>query len=520
MPYRIRTAYLSLTVAAFAACSNSNEPRAPGPPANISVSAGSGQHGSAGTDLIAPIVAKVTDANGQSVPDVAVQFSVLAGSGSVSPSEALTNRSGLAIATWRLGTSANQASAVVAKLINPSSGVLLDTAMFSATVDAGAPASVFQMSNIPYSAYGTRVVPDLIVEVHDLYGNFVTGTPVTWTASSGGGSITPATSNTNGQGIAQATATLGPTPATNTFTATAGTISTTFVIEGREMTEHIAVFSSGGGFGLGRTSSGKLVAALIDAGAVEVFPPGATTGTSIPVGANPVMLVIDAAGNFAYVANNPDVLNIVDLRTNALVQSVQVPGALTVALAPRGDRLFVAGYAAWVYTVSLSTRTVTDSVAFPNGAWGIAFRTVGTDSSMYVTSREDGTITEINMRTNTASRVFTIGGRPHGLAITRDNLTLFAADVEEGFVKVVDIATGGVVTSIPLPYAFEIAISDDGQTAYATTDDGYMAVIDVASRTVTRRADTGYQARQVVVDPAGDKAWAANLGGWIDLIRR
>jgi DNA-binding beta-propeller fold protein YncE len=139
---------------------------------------------------------------------------------------------------------------------------------------------------------------------------------------------------------------------------------------------------------------------------------------------------------------------------------------------------------------------------------------------MYVTSRDGGTITEVDMKTNTESRVFTIGGRPHGLAITPDNLTLFAADVEEGVVKVVDIATGAIVTSIPLPYAFEIAISADGRTAYATTDDGYMAVIDVASRTVTKRADTGYQARQIVIDPAGDKAWAANLGGWIDLIRR
>lgn len=520
MPHRIRTAYLSVTLAALAACSDSYGPKAPGPPVNISVSSGSGQHGAAGVDLVAPLVAKVADASGQGVPNVAVQFSVMAGSGTVTPSEVLTNRSGLATATWRLGTSANQASAVVAKLVNPSSGVVVDTAMFSAIVDAGAPASVFQMSNVPYAAFGTRVVPDLIVEVHDLYGNFVTGTPVTWTASSGGGSITPATTTTNGQGIAQATATLGPTPGINTFTATAGTISTTFVIEGREMTEHIAVFSSGGGFGLARTSSGKLVAALIDAGAVEVFAAGATTGTTIPIGGNPVMLAIDAAGNFAYAANNPDVLNIVDLRTNTLRQSVQVPGALTVALAPREDRVYVAGYAPWVYTVSLSTRTVTDSVAFPNGAWGIAFRTVGTDSLMYVTAREDGTITEIDMKTNTASRVFTIGGRPHGLAITPDKLTLLAADVEDGFVKVVDIATGALVASIPLPYAFEIAISADGQTAYATTDDGYMAVIDVASRTVTRRADTGYQARQIVVDPAGDKAWAANLGGWIDLIRR
>jgi YVTN family beta-propeller protein len=519
MLHRIRTAYLFFTLAALSACSNSNEPKAPGPPANISVSAGSGQHGSAGTDLIAPIAAKVTDANGQGVPNVPVQFSIAAGSGSVSPTDATTNRAGVALSSWRLGILANEPSAVVAKLVSPSSGVLLDTAMFSAIVDAGPPASLSQMVNIPYAASGLQVVPDLAVEVHDLYGNLVTGSPVRWAATSGGGSVSPATSTTNGQGLAKATATLGPAAGSNTFTATAGTITTTFVIEGREMTQHVALLASGG-FGIARTSSGKLVVTLINEGALEVFPAGSTTGTSISIGGTPTVVAVDAAGNFAYVADMSGLLNIVDLRTNALVQSVPVQGAHALALAPRGDRVYVASYLGWVYTVSVATRTVTDSVALPNGPWGIAFRAVGTDSLMYVTARDGGTITEIDMKTGSVQRVFTIGGRPHGLAITPDNLTLLAADNAAGLVKVVDIATGALVTSIPLPGAFGIAISADGRTAYATTDDGYMAVIDVASHTVTRRADTGYQARQVVVDPAGDKAWAANMGGWIDLIRR
>jgi hypothetical protein len=116
MAYRIRTAYLSFTLAALAACSNSNAPKAAGPPVNISVSAGSGQHGATGSDLIAHIAVKVTDESGRGIPNVVVQFAVTAGTGTVSPPQTSTNGSGVAITSWRLGTRVNEESAVVAKL--------------------------------------------------------------------------------------------------------------------------------------------------------------------------------------------------------------------------------------------------------------------------------------------------------------------------------------------------------------------------------------------------------------------
>lgn len=68
---------------------------------------------------------------------------------------------------------------------------------------------------------GTELPIDLEVLVLDDLGAPLAGVDVDWAVGSGGGSITPATSTTDGAGHASATATLGATEGAQTFTATA-----------------------------------------------------------------------------------------------------------------------------------------------------------------------------------------------------------------------------------------------------------------------------------------------------------
>jgi len=71
----------------------------PGPAASVSAASGDGQIGIAGTRLGEPLVVRVTDAYGNGVPGVTVQWDVATGGGSVDPATSITMTDGRA-STW------------------------------------------------------------------------------------------------------------------------------------------------------------------------------------------------------------------------------------------------------------------------------------------------------------------------------------------------------------------------------------------------------------------------------------
>ncbi len=95
-------------------------------------------------------------------------------------------------------------------------------------------------NGVPYNALtlagdsniGTvgQVLPDgeIAFQVTDRFGVPVANLPVTFSARSGGGSISQADQMTDAYGIAAAEATFGPKPGTNTFVARAGSLTVTF----------------------------------------------------------------------------------------------------------------------------------------------------------------------------------------------------------------------------------------------------------------------------------------------------
>ncbi|HST59466.1 MAG TPA: S8 family serine peptidase [Longimicrobium sp.] len=102
----------------------------PGPPAAVAVVSGAGQQVPAGQPAPAPLVVKVTDAQGRAVPGAAVAFTVAAGSGSVSAASATTGADGLAQVSWTVGPSAGMHS------VGAALGALAAT--FTATVTPNA----------------------------------------------------------------------------------------------------------------------------------------------------------------------------------------------------------------------------------------------------------------------------------------------------------------------------------------------------------------------------------------------
>jgi hypothetical protein len=87
-----------------AACSDSTSPAIT--PAAIAAVSGSGQSGSVGSTLASPIIFEVTTASEAPVSGVTVAFSVTSGSGTLSPTTAVTDANGTASTQLTLGTTA------------------------------------------------------------------------------------------------------------------------------------------------------------------------------------------------------------------------------------------------------------------------------------------------------------------------------------------------------------------------------------------------------------------------------
>lgn len=135
---RLRARRWPLLVALLAigagACSRAtDEPSAP--PANIVIDAGGNQTGTAGQPLPAPLVVRVTDAEGKPVGGRRVDWDIGASGGTVSPASSTTNNNGIATTIWTAGP--------VATTIRVAAQVgSLNPVVFVAVILPGAPASV------------------------------------------------------------------------------------------------------------------------------------------------------------------------------------------------------------------------------------------------------------------------------------------------------------------------------------------------------------------------------------------
>jgi adhesin/invasin len=167
-----------------------------------------------GTAVSTPPGILVRDQNSNPLPGVTVSFAVTGGGGSITPSAPVTGADGIArLTTWTLGPSAG-ANSVSATVSGLPSVTFNATGLAPTTVQATT--AVLQQG-----APGAQVAQAPGVIVRDQNGTVMQGITVSFAITAGGGSRTPASVNTGANGIAQLTSwTLGPSPGTNTLTAT------------------------------------------------------------------------------------------------------------------------------------------------------------------------------------------------------------------------------------------------------------------------------------------------------------
>jgi YVTN family beta-propeller protein len=242
---------------------------------------------------------------------------------------------------------------------------------------------------------------------------------------------------------------------------------------------------------------------------------------TIAVGVVPSYIASNSTGTHLYVANQfSDNIGVIDPATNTQSTVIPVVGdPLPVAVSVHDDVLFTTTNANMLYRIDLSSSTVTGSLPLPATSHHLLVHP--NDTLVYVATRDGGSVLEVNWRTMTVARTFTVGGRAQGMAISPDRTELYVANEASSVLHVINLTTGSVATSIPLAGGGEgLSLNADGSKLYVgLVFVGAVQVIDRATRLVLKTVNTGGRPREIAVDAPRQRMIVANEMGWVDFLR-
>lgn len=177
---------------------------------------GDAQSGTVGLALTSPLKVLV-QVDGVPKPGVSVAWTAAGTGAAMAPASSVTDADGVAQSLWTLPHAAGNATATAA--VSGASGSPLT---FSATAAAGPAAAIAPTGGNNQTAPVSTMLPNpLGVSVKDAFGNPVGGMLVTWSVTTGSGTVNPTTTNTNGAGSATTSFTLGASAGANQAQAAA-----------------------------------------------------------------------------------------------------------------------------------------------------------------------------------------------------------------------------------------------------------------------------------------------------------
>lgn len=184
----------------------------PQPTLTLSIASGDGQSAPAGTILPQKLIVFAGDGNGNPVGGAPVNWTVLTGGGIIVSSDATTGANGFATATLKLGSTTGPQTVEAS---TPGATPVVFTADATGTQQPTLFLSIVNGDGQSGPA-GSTLPRHLAVKITDANGNPIGGAFLTYTVTSGGGSVQNAMPGTGPRGIAETDWTLGPVIGTQT----------------------------------------------------------------------------------------------------------------------------------------------------------------------------------------------------------------------------------------------------------------------------------------------------------------
>jgi YVTN family beta-propeller protein len=247
-----------------------------------------------------------------------------------------------------------------------------------------------------------------------------------------------------------------------------------------------------------------------------------TINGEIAVGSTPTGVTFSPDGLTAYVTNQGSgTVGVIDVATNTQVATVATPDGsspLVVIVSANGKQLFVGTGGTNVYVVNTHTLAVTDQIAVGGAANGFALSP--NNKLMFVSSFTSGTVTEFVVKTHAIVQTFNPGGAPQGLTTNKHGTELYVVN-EAGFVSLFDIATGTLITTLPLTAGgFGAAVTPDDNHLYLTEPDaGIVQIVNLKTRALKGTINVGGNPRRVAFSATGNMGVVTNLNGYLSFIQ-
>ena len=192
----------------------------------LSKVSGDNQEGMANETLVKMFVVEARSASGAALVGVSVTFTVVAGGGTLSVTNTATDANGRAQSLLTLGPDPGT------NTVKVSVEGISQAAIFraEATLPPPIPTSLEYVSGDNQSGLtGETLMQPFIVEVHDQYEDPMEGVTVTFAVGAGSSSLSDASVDTDVNGLAQSTLTLGDDPGTYTVKVSVEGISSKIV---------------------------------------------------------------------------------------------------------------------------------------------------------------------------------------------------------------------------------------------------------------------------------------------------
>lgn len=230
----------------------------------------------------------------------------------------------------------------------------------------------------------------------------------------------------------------------------------------------------------------------------------------VAVGERPPQVAISPAGNFAYAAlQGGRGVAVVDVASNELLATVPLESeALNLVVSPDGRRVYATTVLGALHVIDTWTRESVARLDVGGAANGLALSPDG--RRLYVSSRDAGTVTAVNLRTNAVAATYRVGGRPQSIAVSPDGRELYVAN-EANALNVVRVPSGATARIDLGTPAYGLAVTPDGKQLYVSLSEaGTVRVLDRATRREVRTILVGGTPRSVAFDASGETALVAN----------
>jgi YVTN family beta-propeller protein len=265
----------------------------------------------------------------------------------------------------------------------------------------------------------------------------------------------------------------------------------------------------------------KAFISRVDANRVQVLALNTRTFTdSFTVGSLPTLFALDSPATTAYLGNlGSQNVSIIDVASNHQTGLIPVHGdPMPVVLSPNDSMLFVTTNLDRLYKIDLSTFLAVDSLPLPATSHHLIAHP--NDTLLYVATREGSSVLEVNWRTMTVARTFTVGGRTNGLILAPDLSELYVTNDVSNVLHVIRLSDGNV-TNVPLVGgAYSVALDATGTRLYVgLLFAGKIQVLNRVARTTIKTIVTGGIVREMSLDAARNQIVVTNESGWVDIVR-